>query len=194
MQYPRLASPEKGTRGWFCREPGQQAGRAQGTLLLLSALPRRLVQVTTPPWISVFASALIFWGFACLQCEQFRAGPLHRRTSNLKWAPRLSAAYVLSHSSHNGAAPVTCDTCSSFASCLDTDISPFLAQRWDCMTVAIRLQYGNYWRGCKHWISFWSHPCLTLTLPGSCVTAPLWECPFLAISCVELIRTPHLPL
>lgn len=166
---------------------------AQGTLLLLPALPC-LVQVTTPPWISGFASALIFLEFACLECEQFRAGPLHCCTSNLRWAPRLFAAYMLSHSSNNGPGPVTCDTCSSFASCSGTDVIMFLTQRRDCTLGAIQLQYRNYWRGCKHWTPFWSHLCLTLTLPGSCVTAPLRECPFLTISWVELIRTPHLPL
>ena len=67
-----------------------------------------------------FASTLIFLGVACLECYQFRVGPLHRCTSNLRWAPQLFAAYVISHSSNNGPAPVTCDTYSSFASFSDT--------------------------------------------------------------------------
>lgn len=100
----------------------------ESTLLLLLALPQNLVQVTTHPWISVFASILIFWGFPCFKCEQFRAGPLQNRTSNLRWAPLLFAAYMITHSSNNGPAPVTCNICSSFAGCSGTDVSLCLAE------------------------------------------------------------------
>lgn len=182
------------TGEWFCRNQGSLGAACRGhCYFCLPSLGVLYKSLHLPE--TLFLLPLWFLGgFACLECEQFRAGPLHRRTNNLRWAPWLFAAHVASRSSNNGPAPVTCDTCSSFAGCWDADVSLSLAQRRDCMFVAIRLQYSNYWRGCKHWISFWSHPCFTLTLPGSCVTAPSWECPFLAISCVELIRTPHLPL
>lgn len=174
MQYPRLTSPEKGNRGMVLQKDRAACGQRAGDTAT-SACPASGSCTSHCTSLNLFLLPLRFF-FS--ECEQFRAGPLHCCTSNLRWAPQPFAAYMISHSSNNGPAPVTCNTCSSFASCSDTDLSLFLAQRRDCTFVAIQLQYGNYWHGCKHWISFWSHPCLTLTLPSSCVTAPFVRVPF----------------
>lgn len=110
--------------------------------LILTALPWHLVEVPTPARISGFVSINLI-GFACLECEQFWAGPLHGCMSSLRWAPQLSASHVISHSSNNSPAPAAWDTRSSFVSCSDTDVSLFPPQRRDCMFVATELQY-NY--------------------------------------------------
>lgn len=105
---------------------------------------RRVVYKSVHLPESVFASSLILGGDSSLilECEQFRAGTPHHCTKRSQVA---SPAFCsLCHSSNNGPAAMTCNTCTSFASCSDTDVSLFLAQRRDRTFVATQLQYGNY--------------------------------------------------
>lgn len=126
-------SSDKANKGWLCRKPGQPAGSTQGTPLCMPALPRGL--------------CFCFYSDFLWLCS-FSVCPIHGQASaslhNLRRAPQLFAAYVVSQSRSNCPALVTCDTHSSFASCSDTDVSLFLAQRRDCTFVAIPFQKDNY--------------------------------------------------